>query len=821
MTTVDIRPAPPLVEAGPFGAAVWRKEDQRLAAGKGRYLDDLGHHALAAAFLRSPHAHARIVDIDVTDALGVDGLVAIYTYEDLDGRVGEPLPLLIPHPSLHAPRTGYPLANGIVRHVGEAVAMVVAAVRYAAEDAVERIRVTWDVLPAVVGLSAAFSGVNAVHEDVPDNVAAHMVQSVGNAPAAIDAAPFALELSLHVERSASTPLEGKGVYARWDADDRSLRVYSSTQTSTSLRFALAAKLAIPVDRVEVVTPDVGGGFGVKIMHPWPEEVLVPWAAIRLGREVKWVEDRREHFVSSAHERAQEHTVRVGFDAQGRILGLDVRFLHDNGAYTPYGIIVPIISSTQLLGPYKLGSYRVEFHSLYTNTVIVTPYRGAGRVHGCFVMERVMDAVADHCGLDRSAVRLANMIQPEEMPYDQGLMFQDGRPLIYDTGDFPLSLRKALDLVDWNGFAAVRDAARAQGRRVGIGLAAYVEGTGVGPYEGAHVRVETTGDVVVSTGLTTQGQGHETVFAQIAAQELGVPLDRVTVTTGDTRRFSYGVGTFASRAAVMSGNAVAAAARKVRAKALSIAAGALAADESELSIRDGEVVVAGFTEGIALATVAVLANPLRYAFDEEAKRATQFATPAGDGPPVPEGSEPGLEATGWYSPIRSTFANGVHAAVVETDPETAEVTVLRYCVVHDCGTVINPMIVEGQVHGGVAQGVGGALYERIVYDESGQLVNASFMDFLMPYASEVPRIETDHVTSPSALNPLGVKGVGEAGVIPGHAVLASAVEDAEGFRIDRMPISPSELFELRRRNARGEVPSLRRAQEFRGTDEAVG
>jgi CO/xanthine dehydrogenase Mo-binding subunit len=813
MTTVD-SPAPPLVEGGPFGAAVLRTEDRRLAAGKGRYLDDLGHHALAAAFLRSPHAHARILDIDVTDALSVDGLVAIYTYEDLDGRMGEPLPLLIPHPSLRAARTGFPLANGIVRHVGEAVAMVVAADRYAAEDAVERIRVTWEALPAVVGLAAAREAAHAVHPDVADNVAAHMVQEVGDAPAAIEAAQYSLSLQLHVERSASTPLEGKGVYARWDADDRSLRVYSSTQTSTSLRFALAAKLAIPVDRVEVVTPDVGGGFGVKIMHPWPEEVLVPWAAIRLGREVKWTEDRREHFISSAHERAQEHTVRVGFDDQGRILGLDVRFLHDNGAYTPYGIIVPIITSTQLLGPYKLGSYRVEFHSLYTNTVIVTPYRGAGRVHACFVMERVMDAIADQVGADRAVVRQRNMIRPEEMPYDQGLMFQDGRPLIYDTGDFPTSLRKALDLVDWDGFAAVRDGARAQGRRVGIGLASYVEGTGVGPYEGAHVRVETTGDVVVSTGLTTQGQGHETVFAQIAAQELGVPLSRVTVTTGDTRRFSYGVGTFASRAAVMSGNAVAAAARKVRAKALSIAAGALAADESELSIRDGEVVVGGFGEGgptIALATVAVLANPLRYAFDEEAKRATQFATPAGDGPPVPEGSEPGLEATGWYSPIRSTFANGVHAAIVETDPETAEITVLRYCVVHDCGTVINPMIVEGQVHGGVAQGVGGALYERIVYDESGQLVNASFMDFLMPYASEVPHVTTDHVTSPSPLNPLGVKGVGEAGVIPGHAVIASAIEDAEGFRIDRMPISPSELFELRRRNARGEVPSLRRAQ----------
>jgi CO/xanthine dehydrogenase Mo-binding subunit len=565
---------------------------------------------------------------------------------------------------------------------------------------------------------------------------------------------------------------------------------------------------------------------VKIMHPWPEEVLVPWAAIRLGREVKYVEDRREHFISSAHERAQEHTVRVGFDDEGRILGLDVRFLHDNGAYTPYGIIVPIITSTQMLGPYKLGSYRVEFHSLYTNTVIVTPYRGAGRVHACFVMERVMDAVADHCGLDRAAVRLTNMIRPDEMPYDQGMIFQDGRPLIYDTGDFPTSLGKALALVDWASFESVRDTARAEGRRVGVGLAAYVEGTGVGPYEGAHVRIETTGDVVVSTGLTTQGQGHETVFAQIAAQELGIPVERVTVTTGDTRRFKYGVGTFASRAAVMSGNAVAIASRKVRAKALRIAASALAADESELSIVDGEVVVRGFPPDgprIALATVAVLANPLRYAFDEEAKRATQFAelaertgkpsaAPAGDGPPVPEGEEPGLEATGWYSPVRSTFANGVHAAVVETDPETAEIKVLRYCVVHDCGTVINPMIVEGQVHGGVGQGVGGALYERIVYDESGQLVNASFMDFLMPYASEVPTVETDHLTSPSPLNPLGVKGVGEAGVIPGHAVIASAVEDAEGIRIDRMPMSPSELWELRRQHAAGEIPALHRVTE---------
>jgi CO/xanthine dehydrogenase Mo-binding subunit len=801
--------APPR-PAGLIGAAIPRREDARLVLGDGRFLDDLGRGALAAAFLRSPHAHARIVEIDVTDALSVDGLVAIYTYEDLDGRVAEPLPLLIPHPALTAPRTAYPLANGIVRHVGEPVVMVVATDRYLAEDAVERIRVRWEPLPAVIGPRAAFEAGNAVHADVPDNVAAHLVQEVGDAPAAIETAPHRLTLDLDIERSASMPLEGKGVYARWDHDDRTLRVHTSTQTSTSVRFALAAKLGVPVDRVEVVTPDVGGGFGVKIMHPWPEEVLVPWAAMRLRREVKWVEDRREHFISSAHERGQLHNVRVGFDADGRVLGLDVRFLHDNGAYTPYGIIVPVITSTQLLGPYKPASYRVEFHSLYTNTVMVTPYRGAGRPHGVFVMERTMDAIADALGLDRVTVRERNMIQPDEMPYDQGLTFQDGRPLTYDTGDFPATLRTLTDLVDWAGFAAVRERAEAEGRRVGIGLALYVEGTGVGPYEGAHVRVETTGNVVVATGLTTQGQGHETVFAQVAAQELGVPVDRVTVTTGDTRRFKYGVGTFASRAAVMSGNAVALAARKVRAKALRIAGQALGVPIDDLSISDGFVRAPGGA-GIALATVAVLANPLRYAFDEEANRATQFAAPAGDGPPVADGDEPGLEATGWYSPIRSTFANGAHAAVVETDPDTAEIKILRYCVVHDCGRMINPMIVEGQVHGGVAQGVGGALYERIVYDADGQLLNASFMDFLMPYASEVPTVETDHLSSPSPLNPLGVKGVGEAGVIPGAAVIAAAVEDAEGIRIDRMPISPSELWELRQRAAAGEAPRLRRGR----------
>ncbi len=782
-----------------FGEPIKRVEDDRLLRGHGGYLDDLGHDAFAAAYVRSPHAHARIVDVDVTGALDVDGLIAIYTYEDLSGPLAQPLPLLIPHPTLTHGRTPYALANGEVNHVGEAVVMVVARDRYLAEDAVERIVVEYEPLPPVVGIDAARRADLLVHDDVPGNIAAHMVQEVGDAGAAIAGAPHVLELDLWIERSASTPLEGRGVLARWDTEAARMRIWSSTQTSTGLRAAVAAKLDLPLMNVDVITPDVGGGFGVKIVHPWPEEVLVPWAARLLARPVKFTEDRREHFVSSAHERAQQHHVRVGFDDDGRLHGLDVRFWHDHGAYIPYGLIVPIITSTQLLGPYKPGAYRVEFDSLYTNTVIVTPYRGAGRPQGVFVMERVMDAIARELGLDRALVRERNFIQTGDFPYDQGLIFQDGRPLIYDSGDYQASLDKLKKLVGWDDFASVRARAHAQGRRIGIGLACYVEGTGVGPYEGGHVMIETSGKVKVATGLTSQGQGHQTVFAQIVADELGVPLDDIEVVTGDTRRFGYAVGTFASRAAVMSGSAIALAARAARAKLLKVAADALEANPDDLEIVDGFVRVAGAPgSAIALGTVAVLSNPLRYSFDEASKAATQFASGDISRPPVDDDDEPGIEGRDFFSPMQSTFASGMHAVVVETDPDTAEIRIVRYCVVHDCGTLINPRIVEGQIHGGVAQGVGGALSERMVYDDAGQLQNASFMDFLMPYVSEVPAsIEIDHLETPSPLNPLGIKGAGEAGVIPGAAAIAAAIEDAEGFPITAMPISPSELFELRR------------------------
>lgn len=785
-----------------IGEPVQRVEDRRFLTGAGRYVDDMVPGALEMAVLRSPHAHARIRSIDVDPVLDVPGVHAVYTYDDLAGPLAQPLPLLIPHPVLTHGRTQYALAKDEVNYAGEAIAVVVADDRYLAEDAVARIVVDYEVLPPVVGLDAARAATHLVHPDVPGNLAGRMEDGFGDVRAAITGAPNRLALDLTVERSASTPLECRGTVARWDPDLARLTVWSATQTSTGVRAAVAAKLGLDLGQVDVITPDIGGGFGVKIMHPWPEELLVPYAAMALGQPVKFTEDRREHFISAAHERGQQQHVEVGFDDDGRVLGIDFRFWHDNGAYTPYGLIVPIITSTQFLGPYRIPAYRFVFESLYTNTVIVTPYRGAGRPQAVYAMERTMDAIAAHLGLDRTLVRERNFIQPDEFPYAHGTLdFQDGRPLVYDSGDYPGLMAKAKELVGWEDFETFRAQARAQGRRVGIGIGCYVEGTGVGPYEGAHVHVETSGKVKVATGLTTQGQGHQTAFAQIVAEELGVRFEDVEVVTGDTRRMPYSVGTFASRAAVMSGSAVALAARKTRAKVLRLAADALEVSEDDLEIVDGVVSVKGVPDTtISLGTLAVLSNPLRYAFDEASRAATQFVVGDPDKPPVPEGEEPGLEGKDFYSPARSTFASGIHAVVVETDPDTAEITILRYAVVHDCGTLINPMIVEGQIHGGVAQGVGGALYERMAYDEDGQLQNASFMDFLIPYVTEVPRgIAIGHQSTPSPLNPLGIKGAGEAGVIPVDAAVAAAVEDAEGLPVNAMPISPSDLYDLRLRH----------------------
>jgi carbon-monoxide dehydrogenase large subunit len=788
-----------------FGERVERREDDRLLVGKGRYTDDFEPGAAHAAFVRSDYGHARIADIDVSGALDVDGVHAVYTYDDLDGRFAEPLPLIIPHEAITDGRTQYALARDEVRYVGETIAMVVARDRYIAEDAAGAIVVKYEPLPVVADLEAAAAAELLVHGDRADNVVGRVAEEHGDVDAGLAAAAHVFEWRFEIERSAATPLEGRGVVARFD-EDGGLLVHDSTQAPTGIRNGLSRLFDLDLDRVHVVAPDVGGGFGVKVIQFYPEEVLVPLAAHRLGMPVKWTEDRREHFIGSTHERKQIHQVRVGASEDGRILALETSFLHDSGAYCPYGLIIPVISAAQLPGPYRLDNYRYDFTALFTNRVATSPYRGAGRPHAAYVMERVMDRLAVELGLDRAEIRRRNFIRSDEFPYDVGVTFQDGGPTVYDSGDYEAGLDLLLEAVDYAGFEERRAAARAEGRTIGLGIACYVEGTGIGPYEGAAIDVHADGSVSVATGLSSQGQGHQTVLAQIAADELGVPIERIRVTTGDTRRIGWGVGTFASRTAVVSGNAVQKAAAEVRRQAAELAARLLEADPEDFEFVDGAVEVVGSPgRGLQLGQLAAMANPLRYAFGEESAEAALLTRRmyASQDVPLPDGTTPGLNAVEYYSPASGVFGFGMHAVEIEVERATCDVRILNYVVQHDCGRIINPRIVDGQMYGGVAQGIGGALYERMAYDEEGQLLNASFMDFLMPYATEVPAPVLLHTETPSPNNVLGVKGVGEAGTIPvaagGAPPLAPArgppLADAIGRPIDKMPISPSEIFEL--------------------------
>ncbi len=785
-----------------FGAPVQRLEDPRLLRGKGTFVDDIDlPETLHAAILRSPLAHARIRSIDSSAALALPGVHLVLSAQDL-GDVLEPSPLLVPHAALTEPRTQLPLALDTVRYVGEAVAMVVAENRYIAEDALDLIEVDYEALPVVSSLGVAASeNAPLVHDDVTGNLAAQLAQSVGDPDGVFASAPHVLREKIVVDRGAAMPMECRGVLARWDEHEGMLTCWISTQGPIPIRNGLAAIFHLPEHKVRVIAPDVGGGFGTKIMMFYPEEVLVPFAATRLGRPVKWIEDRREHFISANQERSQEHDVEYAFDDDGILLAVRDSFLHDAGAYTPYGIIVPIITACTLPGPYRLRHYASEFKVLYTNKVPVSPYRGAGRPHAVFVMERILDRIAQELHMDRLQVRSRNFIQPDEFPWDVGLVYQDGGPTKYDSGDYQAGLDKLKALLDYDNFPAMQAEARQQGRYLGIGVACYVEGTGIGPYEGAMVRVESDGRVYASTGVTTQGQAHFTTFAQIVADQLGVDPADVLVTTGDTQSFNWGVGTYASRAATVAGSAMHMAAVKVREKAKQVAADLFEASPDDIELADGKVFVRDAPHrALTLGQVAISANPLRYAYGENARKlmSMKLAGPR-PGPALPEErGSPGLEASGFYSPPHGSFASGAHGAIVEVDPRTGDVRILKYAAVHDCGRVINPVVVEGQVHGGVAQGIGGAFFERLVYDEEGQLLNASFMDYLLPTASEVPPLVVDHVETPSPLNPLGVKGAGEAGVIPVPALFASALDDALapfGIRILEMPLHPCRVFEL--------------------------
>ena len=768
-----------------FGERITRNEDPRLLTGQALFTDDVQLPNMAhVAFLRSPYAHARINSIDVTAALEREGVVAVFTAETL-GDYWEPGPLLVQPPPVKDlvfnERTQVPLAKDKVRHVGEPVVMVIAESRYIAEDAVEDIFVDFESLPVVVDLEQALAAdAPLIHEDLGSNVSAHVVQTKGHYERIRDEADVVIRRRLRYEHGTAAAMENRGVVAEWDRRAQRLTVWDTTQAPVVIRNGLAGMLGLSENQVRVVAPFIGGGFGPKIMMFYPEEVLVPWAAIQLGRPVKWIEDRAENFVATTQERGQIHDAEIALTKDGRILGVRDVFLHDAGAYAPYGLTVPINSQCTLLGPYHIPNYSSEFTSVFTNKTIVTPYRGAGRQHGVFVIERLIDAAARELGIDRTEIRRRNFIPPDAFPYNNEIIYQDFAPVVYDSGNYEAVLDKAMAMIGYEAFVnEIQPQARAEGRHVGLGIVAYVEGTGIGPYEGARVQVQPSGKVSVVTGVGTQGQGHLTVFAQIVADQVGVDVRDVDVVTGDTDQFHWGAGTFASRGAVVAGNAINEAARDVRHKILRLASELLEAAEEDLEISKGEVRVKGVPDrAFPLGELAKQANPTRGA--------------------VKPGTEPGLEATNYFGPEYGATASGAHAMIVEVDPETMQLDIQKYVVVHDCGRVINPLILDGQVHGGVAQGIGNAFYEQLVYDDQGQLLSGSFMDYLLPTSLDVPRIDVGHEVTESPLNPMGVKGAGEAGAIPTGALFAQAIEDAlgdSGLEILEIPLSPSRVWEL--------------------------
>jgi carbon-monoxide dehydrogenase large subunit len=769
-----------------IGKRIRRMEDPRLLTGQALFVDDVDIPGmLHAAFLRSDYAHARLKSIDISTAQQRPGVVAVYTAESM-GEDWQPAPPSVPSPPtakdvLFNSRTQVPLAKDKIRYAGEPIAVVIAESRYIAEDAAEDIIVDLEPLEAVTDLEKALSPQSVrVHDDLDSNLAAHMVQVKGDYASARAKADLVVKRRMVIDRGAAAAMENRGIVANWDVKSQQLTVWDTTQAPIPIRNGLASRLGLSEHQVRVIAPFIGGGFGPKILMFYPEEMLIPWAAIKLGRPIKWIEDRRENFYATTQERVQIHDAEMALARDGRILGISDNFVHDTGAYDPYGLTIPLNTQSHAMGAYDVPNFYSEIKVVFTNKIITTPIRGAGRPQGIYVAERLLDLAAKELGIDPIEIRKRNYIPPEKFPYEHGIIDQAFAPLIFDSGNYLPVLRKAADLIGYDQFVnEEQPRLRAEGRHAGIGIVSFIETTGVGPYEGARITVQANGKISVATGVGTQGQGHFTSFAQIVADQLGVDVQDVQLVTGDTAEFHWGTGTFASRGAVVAGNAIHASAVAVRAKILKQASETLGAPEDELELEGGRVRIADIPQlSIGLGELATLANPLRGA--------------------VEPGTEPGLEATAYFGPKYGATAFGVHAMILEVDTETMMVEIKRYVVVEDCGTILNPMILEGQIHGGVAMGIGNAFYEKLVYDDNAQLLNASLADYLIPTATEIPRIVVGHEETPSPLNPLGTKGAGEAGAIPVPALFAQALENAlpeYNLEILETPLSPNRLFEL--------------------------
>ena len=760
-----------------IGARVLRLEDRALVTGQGRFVDDItAPGVLAAAFVRSPHPHALVRGIDLNAARAAPGVIAVLTLDDLAPVMKQRRMNRVSNSGTNLAQSWpFALADGEVSFVGEPVAIVIAADRYVAEDAAALIDVDYEVL--VAAIDCRVEGAPPVRRELRSNRVISYKVGYGDIEAAFAKAAHVVREELWVHRGAAHSMEGRGILV--EISGRETLVWASTQKPHDLRTALADYVALDESRLRVATPDVGGGFGPKLCV-YPEDVAVVAAATLLRRSIKWIEDRREHFTNAAQERDQYWTIALAADSDGRVRGVRGRLIHDVGAYALQDVNIPYNSATTLTGPYIVSALAIDVAAVHTNKAPVSSVRGAGYPQAAFAMERMLDRLAQTLPLDRVELRRRNLIPAEKMPYLKPLKSRAGEQVQYDSGDYPGCQAEIVRAAQWQDFPRRQAAARTQGRYIGIGLAHGMKGTGRGPFEFGNVRISPTGQITVSTGAAPMGQGLCTALAQICAEAFGVRAQDVTVIAGDTAAAPLGLGGFASRQTVTAGSSVKIAAAAVAAKARKLASEMLEAAEADLEIADGEVRVVGAPQ--LAVKLGDLARVLKGA----------------PGYPFPNDIEPGLESSATFRVDQLAYSNACHVAEVEVDVETGSVRILRYLAMQDVGRLINPMIVDGQVHGGVAHGIGNAIFEWMGYDEAGQPITTTFADYLLPTAADVPKLQTLYKESPSPHNPLGVKGVGEVGVIPAAAAIISAVEDALspfGVRISQMPITPSRLAEL--------------------------
>jgi carbon-monoxide dehydrogenase large subunit len=764
-----------------IGQSVPRLEDEPLLKGEGRFVDDIRLPGmLHAAFVRSPHAHAAIRAIDRRTALALPGVRAIFTRADLLPHLATEFMVVgLPSPSYQQDLNRPALAGEEAVHVGQALAIVVADDRYIAEDAAALVDIDYEPLPAVSDCRAGLAGGAAkVHRKSPHNLLAEFHMAYGDVDAAFKNAAHVLRESLWQHRGGGHSIECRGAVAMHDALDDRLTLWSSTQMPHAAQRLLCDMLGRDENQVRVITPDVGGGFGPKLVF-YPEDVVTALAAILLKRPVKWIEDRLEHFVATSQERDQYWDVEVAVDRDARLLGIRGSIVHDHGAYTARGVNLPYNSAENVPLGYELPAYRMNVKVALTNKVAVTPVRGAGHPQGVFVMERLLDLVARELKLDRAEVRRRNLVPGDKMPYKTKLKARGGLAIELDSGDFPKCQQAALARAGWDDFPRLQAAARHEGRHIGIGVANFVKGTGRGPFESVTVRIGPSGKVHVYTGAAAMGQSTKTMLAQVVAEQLGADIENITVTAGDTGAIAMGLGGSNSRQTVMAGASAHAAASKVREKALRVASHTLEVAERDLEIEGRHIRVKGSDLKLDLG-----------------RAARSIAGTAGYS--LPAGIAPGLEATEHVVIDAMAYANGTAVAQVEVDVETGAVRIIKLVLVHDCGRILHPVIVEGQLMGGVAHGIGNALYEWMRYDENAQPITSTLADYLLVTATEMPPVELGHIESPTPLNALGVKGVGECGVVPIAAAVASAIEDALSpydVRITRTPITPADIVAL--------------------------